>query len=68
MSQVYEEGIEQALFEITMIISNQSNLCHPLLKRIFEKINEGNGVFLTILTMLTMLTSYTPIGHSVHQV
>ena len=36
MSQIYGEGIEQPLFEITMIISNQSNICHLLLKKILK--------------------------------
>ena len=50
MSQIYEEGIEQPLFEITMIIDHIQSKQH--MSSIAEKdlendFNDGKAVFLT---------------------
>ena len=58
MSQIYEEGIEQPLFEITMIIDHiqskqyKSSIAEKDLENDF---NDGNAVF---------LTSHTPRGQT----
>ena len=53
MSQIYEEGIEQPLFEITMIIDHiQSKQYTSYIaeKDLENDFNDGNAVFLTLHT------------------